>query len=277
MCLDPAKVVTYADNKRSPELVWQQSLGTANFRLPQDSLRGCSRHLAYADGVLVCPTNAGVVLGVDLLSHSLVWAHSYRDGTQQPISDGMPQMMIIRGRVRGGLSGSGSPTQERWRPSAPIIQNGKVVFTAFDGDEGALHCLNLRDGRLLWHLKRADDDLYLGGVFGARVIVVGKSYVRALNLDDGKELWKLQTGMPSGQGTASDDVYYLPLQWSVDDAEKRPGVVAINLGTGKPIGPPADRKQGSARQPAFCGRGTRITNGRSRVRFPGIEADARRD
>ena len=37
-------------------------------------------HLAYADGILVCPTNAGVVLGVDLLSHSLVWAHSYRDG-----------------------------------------------------------------------------------------------------------------------------------------------------------------------------------------------------
>ena len=80
VCLDPAKVVTYADNKRrSPELVWQQSLGTANFRLPQDSLRRLqAAHLAYADGVIVCPTNAGVVLGVDLLSHSLDERHPRR-------------------------------------------------------------------------------------------------------------------------------------------------------------------------------------------------------
>jgi outer membrane protein assembly factor BamB len=239
VCLDPAKIVTYADNKRSPELVWQQSLGTANFRLPQDSLRRLqAAHLAYADGVIVCPTNAGVVLGVDLLSHSLVWAHSYRDGAQQPMTDEM-QIMMQRGRFRGGVPMGGSPTQERWRPAAPIIQNGKVVFTAFDGDGGALHCLNLRDGRLIWNLKREDDDLYLGGVFGTRVVIVGKSRIRALNLDDGKELWKLPTGMPSGQGAASEDIYYLPLQWVADDADKRPGVLAINLATGKPIGPPA--------------------------------------
>ncbi len=110
-------------------------------------------HLAYADGVLVCPTNAGVILGVDLLSHSLVWAHSYRDPAQQPISD---EMQFPRGgRFRGGfIAGGGMPlSQDRWRPSPPIIQNGKVVFTAFDGDGGALHCLNLRDGRLLWHVR----------------------------------------------------------------------------------------------------------------------------
>src|SRR5205823_313567 len=30
VCLDPTRVVTYGDNLRSPEVVWQQSLGTAN-------------------------------------------------------------------------------------------------------------------------------------------------------------------------------------------------------------------------------------------------------
>lgn len=244
VCLDPNKLVTYEDDDkkqvRCPELVWQQSLGTANSRLPQDSLRRMqAAHLAYADGVLVCPTNAGLILGVDLLSHSLVWAHSYRDGSQPQQNSEEMQAMMIRGRFgRGGVvTGSGSPTQERWRPSPPIIQNGKVVFTAFDGGEA--HCLNLRDGSLLWRVKREDDDLYLGGVFGNRVVIVGKSQVRALNLDDGKELWKLPTGMPSGQGAASKDIYYLPLQYSLDDQEKRPGVLAINLATGKPIGPPA--------------------------------------
>ena len=94
--------------------------------------------------------------------------------------------------IRGGFVAGGSMplSPDRWRPSAPIIQNGKVVFTAFDGDGEALHCLNLRDGRLLWHIKREDDDLYLAGVFGPRVLIVGKSYARALNLDDGKELWQ---------------------------------------------------------------------------------------
>ncbi len=249
VCLDPNRLVTFTSQgegrqEQCPELVWQQSLGTANFRLPQDSLRRLqAAHLAYADGILVCPTNAGVVLGVDLLSHSLVWAHSYRDGSQQPMADEQMQLLMMRGRfgVRNGASFGGSPLQERWRPAAPIIQNGKVVFTAFDG--GEVHCLNLRDGRLLWHVKRADDDLYLGGVFGQRVVIVGKTRVRALNLDDGKELWNLPTGMPSGQGAASEDIYYLPLAYAADDPEKKPAVLAINLATGKPIGPPAKSRK----------------------------------
>jgi outer membrane protein assembly factor BamB len=244
ICLDPTRLVTYGDNNKSPVIVWQQSLGTANFRLPQDSLRRLqAAHLAYGDGILVCPTNAGIVLGVDLLSHSLVWAHSYRDGNPQPFNDEM-NMMMVRGRIfRGGMPVMpGAPARERWRPSAPVIQGGKVVFTAFDGDGGALHCLNLRDGRLLWHISRKDDDLYLGGVFGPHVVIVGKTYVRALNLDDGKELWTLPTGsLPSGQGAASDNVYYLPLQ-AVGE-KKEPGVLAVNLATGKPVSVPAKSRK----------------------------------
>jgi outer membrane protein assembly factor BamB/tetratricopeptide (TPR) repeat protein len=250
VCLDPGKIVNYqyTDERgqtqpdQCPELVWQQSLGTANYPLPRDSLRRMqAAHLAYADGVLVCPTNAGVILGVDLLSHSLVWSHSYRDPAQQPISD---EMQFPR-RFRGGfIAGGGMPLSlDRWRPSPPTIQNGKVVFTAYDGDGGALHCLNLRDGRLLWHQKREEDDLYMAGVFGQRVLLVGKGRVRALNLDDGKELWKLPTGMPSGQGVASDNIYYLPLAWAADDAEKKPAILAINLATGKPVGPPAKSRK----------------------------------
>ena len=74
---------------------------------------------------------------------------------------------------------------------------------------------------MLWTVKRDDDDLYLAGVFGSKVVIVGKTYIRAVNLDDGardswgKPAWKLSTGgLPSGQGAASDDIYYLPLQKS---------------------------------------------------------------
>ena len=41
--------------------------------------RTWAAHLAYGEGILVCPTNAGAVFGVNLLENSLVWAYPYRD------------------------------------------------------------------------------------------------------------------------------------------------------------------------------------------------------
>src|SRR5207245_8827514 len=56
ICLDPNKL----DAQNLPEIVWAQSLGTSNRRLPQDSLRRVqAAHLAYGDGILVCPTQPG--------------------------------------------------------------------------------------------------------------------------------------------------------------------------------------------------------------------------
>src|SRR5581483_11552352 len=112
-----------------------------------------------------------VLLGVDLLTHSLVWAHSYRDGGAPDAGLGDLPGVVGLGRGRPVIRPGGIPAQERWRPSAPIIQAGKVVFTA--PDASAVHCLNLRDGRLLWTAKRQDDDLYLAGVYGGRAVIVG--------------------------------------------------------------------------------------------------------
>jgi outer membrane protein assembly factor BamB len=240
ICLDPNKL----DVQNLPEIVWQQSLGTSNRRLPQDSLRRMqAAHIAYGDGILVCPTNAGVMLGVDLLTHSLVWAHSYRDGGSHGAGDesqpGLPPGVIMRGgrMMRNGYI-TGLPAQERWRPSAPIINAGRVIFTA--PDSSAVHCLNLRDGHLLWTHKRQDDDLYLAGVFDGRAVIVGKTQVRALNAADGKVLWdKVPTGsLPTGQGAACDDVLFIPIQKVVDDPDPGPGVLAINLVNGKKVGQP---------------------------------------
>src|SRR5262249_14473880 len=75
VCLDPPK-----DGGSAPRVLWKQTLATVRDRLVQDPVRRVqAAHLAYGDGILVCPTNAGAVLGIDLLTHSLVWAHSYRE------------------------------------------------------------------------------------------------------------------------------------------------------------------------------------------------------
>ncbi len=55
-------------------LLWTQPLATMRTKLLLDVPRRIHAvHLAFRDGVLVCPTNAGALIGFDLLSRSLLW------------------------------------------------------------------------------------------------------------------------------------------------------------------------------------------------------------
>lgn len=230
LCLDPSKDASQGENP----IAWTQTLATVRDKLEVDVGRRIQAALpAYGEGILVCPTNAGAVLAIDLLTHSLVWAHSYR---KIPATDPNQQMGMMRRMrmVQGGMVvQEGGPQQQagsEWRVTAPIIQDGKIIYTPPDGN--ALLCLNLRDGTPAWEAPRTDD-LYLGGVFNGKVLLVGKNHCRALNLADGKEAWKEKTGMPSGMGTASNNIYYLPLRKSTRSKDEAPEVCAINIETGK--------------------------------------------
>ena len=70
-----------APNMWKPNVDFVLPLGISHdSKLDDDSLRRVNAlHLSYGDGVLVCPTNLGYVIGVDLLQHSLLWAYPYRD------------------------------------------------------------------------------------------------------------------------------------------------------------------------------------------------------
>jgi outer membrane protein assembly factor BamB len=222
VCLDAAK----------GDLVWAQTLATAHDRLTTDVGRRIHAvHLAYSEGILVCPTNGGTVLGFDIFSNSLVWAYPYREKTAPETANQPPLQALMRRRMAPGFGGfEGTPLQQlsgEWKLSAPLIHDGKVVFTAPDG--GAIHCLSLKDGTFLWQADRKDD-LYLAGVFGGKVVLVGKNGCRALSLADGKtKLWEVETGMPSGQGVASGDFYFLPLRkGEVCKIDMAHGVVAAH-------------------------------------------------
>jgi hypothetical protein len=156
-------------------------------------------HLAYGGGVLVCPTHAGAVVGVDLATQTPVWAYTYREGRVPP-----PPPPRFRKPAPPP-----APPQQGWRNSAPVIVGDKVVFTA--ADEDSVHCLNVRDGSLVWRKGKEGDDLYLAGVYAGKVLLVGKASCRALDLASGKEVWRVETGVPSGMGVAAGDTYYLPL------------------------------------------------------------------
>jgi outer membrane protein assembly factor BamB len=216
LCIDPMK---YADPtaRREPVVLSVQTLGNVQtqYRIANDVVRRLHTvHLGYSEGILVCPTNAGEVLGIDLLSRSLAWAYPYRERSTNvsPVNPGFPPGVMIGIRPPGAM-----PTMPlqmnaaNWKVSPPVITDGKVVFTAPDAH--SVHCINLRDGTPVWKAGQQEHDLFLAGVFQGKVLIVGKNSCRALRLSDGSPLWTQATGdLPSGQGIASQNVYYLPLR-----------------------------------------------------------------
>lgn len=225
VCLDAAK----------GSVVWVQTLATTKEKMLMDVVRRANAApLAYGEGILVCPTNAGAVIGVDLLTHSLLWAYAYRDKPPAPPQDEQQMQMKMRGRfaMNGEMQAqsAGSPTD--WKSSTPIIADGKVVFTAPDGN--TIDCLDLTNGQKVWRTNKLDGDLYLAGVYNGLALIIGKERCRALDLKDGGQVWTHETGMPSGRGVASDNIYYLPLRTThtAPQSDPEPGVLAIDMNRG---------------------------------------------
>jgi len=204
-----------------PELLWAQKLVTTRDDIVSDlSRRIHAAHLAYGEGILVCPTNAGAIIGIDLATRGVAWVHAYREPAK-------PNPLERPGFGPAGRPLASSALLNEWKDAPPVIVDGKVLFTSWDSK--ALHCLHLREGTLLWREARTAEDVYLAGVVDGKAIVVGKNQVRALQLTDGKEVWNIaNTGLPTGQGVASDNVYYLP----VKKTDKDPEIVAIDITRG---------------------------------------------
>lgn len=233
VCVDPTRLIKVGQpNLHEPLVEWMQPLGTPNIRASQDTVRRLqAAHLAYRDGVMVCPTNSGVVIGVDLLTHSLIWAHSYREqAAESPLNVIRPPGGIIIGPGGPTRQAPSNPDASRWRSAPPAIDAGRVVFTAYDSS--SLRCLNLKDGKLLWSVARGNSDLFMGGVYNGRVLVIAKNSIRALDITNGElQLWRIDhLGTPAGQGTISNGIYYLPIAASADFQE--PEICAIDINTG---------------------------------------------
>ena len=179
-------------------VLWTQTLATVRTKLLLDVPRRLHAvHLAFRAGVLVCPTNTGVILGVDPLSRSLLWRTPTATSRPTPRK---ASRGTSRRRPFSGVS----------RIRLPIIVGDRVVYAGPDSD--SIRCLNLRDGSLLWKVARAEEDRYVGGVRDGKVLVVGRLVCRALSLDKGEVLWQQATPEPSGLGVFCGKHFYLPLR-----------------------------------------------------------------
>ncbi|MDB5312310.1 MAG: bamB 1 [Gemmataceae bacterium] len=264
LCLDPKTLVPVKDwPQKVPAVLWTQKLGRPNTPLPGDSVRRYQGvFLAAGEGILVCPTNSGAMIGVDIMSRSLLWAHAYR--RLEPNT--LPKQPVFT------PTGPVLPPQlpvDRWRGAAPIVSGGRVVIAAYDSNK--LECIDVRSGKVLWSVPREATDLYVGGVTNDRVIVVSKGDVRAYHLTgenpttlEPKLAWRtpLPSATPTGHGVAGKAVYYIPVRQENAGKDTVPAaeIWAVNVETGAVTSKTAARmrKDGSGNDLARYGLGNLV-------------------
>lgn len=163
---------------------------------------------SYADGLLICPTSAGAVVAVDLSTQSLAW------GFQYPIGEAK---YGNRFRV-SQLSQDRRAIDEKSIDATVTLSEGKVVLMPVECDR--IFCLDLLTGKSSWTEQRSEtqgidrnDSMFVACVEGNSAILVGKSEVRSIGLNDGKEKWSTKTsqyGHPSGRGYVNRGHYIFP-------------------------------------------------------------------
>ncbi len=198
---------------RSGVLLWSQPLCTID-RIEQFDLERHERAClpARADGIVVCPTNTGLLVAVDQARTNLLWAAFVDD-----LPD--PKRPQPRGSVRTPPLGYASFA------SHLMISGGRVVYLSPHSSQ--LHCLDLATGRFLWSVARGDAE-FVGTMSNGRVLMVGRQTCRSLSAEDGHELWSVNTGPPVGRGIAIGNRYSLPLE------EGR--LASLDLATGRDHG-----------------------------------------
>ncbi|MEI8381135.1 MAG: PQQ-binding-like beta-propeller repeat protein [Planctomycetota bacterium] len=181
---------------QSGEMIWTQPLCSVE----RTELADPERHEIAclpmrSDGIVVCPTNTGLLVGVDQARMNLLWA---------AFVDDLPDAK--RGQFRGVMI---SPSQGyAGYGSQVLIAGGRVVYVPLHCSQ--IQCLELATGRVVWSVPRNGAE-FIGAVSDGRVLVVGRQRCRGLKLTDGSEIWDVGAGMPAGRGVAIGDRYALPL------------------------------------------------------------------
>jgi len=195
---------------RTGRVQWMQTLGiveqpmfSSSARIPR--LSSCIP--AIAQGIAVCPTDAGFLVGVDTVTGELLWMQTYFE-MRLPSRFGSTILRPADGVFVGF-------------PNPPHIDENRVFYLPRHSEN--LHCYDLQSGEELWHVPRGDDQ-YIGAIRDNVICVVGRSAIRGVSTETGSTLWKQRIGTTSGRGVLTDEGYLVPL--------KAGSVVRIDLQTG---------------------------------------------
>ena len=185
---------------------WSRRIATAPRPISGEPVRqNWNAQVSESEGILICPTTVGWLVAVDKVNHALLWAYRYS-----------PVDSAEAGRQPERETLAPPALDQRWGPSAPIIVNGRVIFTP--PEERRLVCLDLVTGELEWKQGQASDR-YVAGVANDRLIVVGPRSVDGIDPATRSVDWSYRIptefGYPTGRGILSDGQLLLPTERAV--------------------------------------------------------------
>lgn len=172
---------------------------TETFRLPTSNL------LAFANGLIICPTETGLLMAVDPLFGEIRWVQSYAN----------PQRNNVDRNHRDQLG---------W-PDPPHVSGNNIYHLPRLSDD--LLSLNAQTGERQWQVSR-NEAKYIATVTAYELIVVGERWVRGISRDNGKTLWSSDVGVVSGRAAVLHDAIVVPL--------KNGTVTTVDIKTGQTRG-----------------------------------------
>ena len=207
ICQQDGEVRLVELDPKNGHLRWTQQLASLQRQPKGKYFRLAGATPSFSEGVLVCPTGVGALVGVDIRARSLRWGYQYNSPSARqnvaPITS---------------ASESADTLDGLWRDSTIAIHGSTVVYTPID--KQAVVCVDLFTGTPLWQdvVGQAipgarEDSLYVAAVTGKQIVLVGLDSVRALNRQSAETVWKTSIekfGAPSGRGYTDGQSYFLP-------------------------------------------------------------------
>lgn len=189
LCLDPIEGT----------ILWSQPIGSSHRKmLYAFDHRITAIPLAFADGILVCPTHSGSLVGVDPLTHSLLWAATF------PLHH-PPEM------DSNWAADPNNPPDAPFTPPILEIVDGAVIHSPPNGR--SLYCFDLKTGRQLWSRARRPDALFLEPIRKDRFLLVCSTECNLCSVAKvGVLANTFSTGRPVGRGILCGSIYYLPVE-----------------------------------------------------------------
>lgn len=221
-------------NSATGDLEWSQPLASSPSQsITQDRARRTSGvSVAYADGILVCPTDAGAVVALDLTTRSLLWGFPTQEGGPG-LRPNQPGLRIqVRQNNRAPVP---STLPSGWLDTTPTIADGQVVLTPLKSSK--IFLLDLQSGKRIWDHPR-DDGLYVAGVLDEKVIVVGKKTVTAWKTTNDQTAWTTRrlSAEPTGRGVIVGSKLLLPASSEILVIDLKTGEERKSIPAPKTIG-----------------------------------------
>jgi outer membrane protein assembly factor BamB len=203
-------------------LVWMQVLCSVSQPIAADFQRvGMACTPTFAEGIVVCPTHAGVLVAVDSLSGTLLWAASHDDDEPQ-----------LRQQMSSWPYSARRKYAHQGNLNLPVIHGSYVLYLPAHSEN--VFCLDLATGCVNWRAHREDAEPstateYVAAVTDATAVLVGRRQCRGLAIDNGQVRWMVRLGRsPAGQGVRQGANYHVPL----DDGR----IVSLDLDSGRQTG-----------------------------------------